>query len=109
MPKKMQPTDGLGPKEISKIRSALRQVWQRSKAWKVVKQRCTSIYGWLHCEKCQEKVPQIFVDHIEKCGTPLDPGYIERLMVPSSKLQGLCKKCHNAKTKQERAANEDLH
>ncbi len=102
--KKLQKTDGLGPKEIQDIRKALRLVWQRSPAWKLVKKRCTDHEGFLFCEKCHKKTPQLKIDHIKPCGTPLEHGYIERLMVPSKLLMGMCKDCHDLKTKKERKA-----
>ncbi len=101
--RKLQPTDGLGPKEIQKIRSALRVVWHRSHARKLVVSRCTDHNGWTYCEKCHKKTPNFKVDHIEACGE-LNGGYIKRLFTPSKNLQGLCKSCHDAKTKLERAA-----
>jgi hypothetical protein len=105
MGKKLVGIDGLGPKEISRIRSALRDVWRYSKAHQIVKKRCIGKDGFPRCEKCLKKCPQILVDHIVPCGTPLEPGYVHRLMVPSNMLQGLCKKCHDKKTRQERLRN----
>lgn len=101
MKKKSPKTDGLGPLEISKIRSALRLVWQRSFARSLVVKRCTGKDGYTYCEKCRERCPKLKVDHIERCGDVLEPGYVLRLMVPSQKLQGLCKECHDLKTKLE--------
>lgn len=98
---KLKPTDGLGPKEIKNIRSALRLVWHRSHARKLVVIRCTGKDGFARCEKCKKKTPALKVDHIENCGD-VDGSYIIRLFVPSNKLQGLCKLCHNKKTKEER-------
>lgn len=100
---KLKPTDGLGPREIQKIRSAVRQVWQRSKARALVVRRCALPGGYARCEECSKKVPKIFVDHIEACGDVLDGGYIARMFVPSSLLRGLCHECHKKKTKLERA------
>lgn len=102
--RKLQPTDGLGPKEIKNIRNALRLVWQRSHAWKLVKRRSTGTDGFYYCEKCHKRTPQLKVDHLNACGN-VNGGYIKRLMVPSNKLQGLCKKCHDAKTKIERSTS----
>lgn len=104
MGKKLVGIDGFGPKEVSRIRSALRDVWRYTKAHNLVKKRCTGKDGFPRCEKCSKKCPTILVDHIKPCGTPLDPDYIHRLMVPSKKLQGLCKKCHDKKTSLERKA-----
>ncbi len=99
---KLKGFDGLGPKEIRDLRNATRLVWQRSHARKLVVKRCTGEDGYAYCEECASRTPKLKVDHIVKVGD-LDSGYIPRLMVPSSKLQGLCPTCHNAKTKAERA------
>lgn len=102
---KLKPTDGLGPYEIKRIRSALRQVWHRSKARKLVVDRCTK-RGWTYCEQCKRKTPKLKVDHITACGD-VDGGYIERLFKPSAFLQGLCPPCHNEKTKREKRVKRD--
>lgn len=99
--RKLKKTDGLGPLEIKKIRTALRLVWQRSHARKLVVERCTKADGFTYCEKCDEATPALKVDHIERVGD-LDAGFIDRLFIPSSGLQGLCRLCHNEKTKAER-------
>lgn len=104
--RKAPKTDGLGPREIAQIRSAIRQVWQRCHARKLVIQRCTHADGFHRCESpaCEAKgkrVPKVYVDHIERVGD-LDGGFIARLFVPSAGLQGLCKKCHAKKTAEER-------
>lgn len=101
--KKLEPTDGLGPKEIKNIRTAVRLVWQRSYARKLVVQRCTGFDGFTFCEECDERTPKLKVDHIEKVGD-VDEGFITRMFVPSSKLKGLCDDCHKEKTKEERKA-----
>ncbi len=98
---KPQKVDGLGPEEIKRVRSAIRQVWSWSHAKRLVVQRCTDKDGYPRCEKCKKRCPKIFVDHIEKVGD-VDEGFLKRLFVPSTKMQGLCKKCHDAKTKWER-------
>ena len=101
--KKNQPIDGLGPKEIAKIRSAVRQVWHRCKARQLVVKRCKNEAGYYVCEQCKEQTPEIKIDHIQNVGD-VDEGFILRMFVPSDKLQGLCKACHNEKTKEERKA-----
>lgn len=105
--KKVQKTDGLGPYEISKIRGAIRLVWQRSLARKIVVDRCTGFDGYSYCEKCLERAPKIFIDHILNVGD-VDEGFIARLFCSSDKLQGLCKKCHDPKTKKEKAHTRAL-
>lgn len=101
---KIEKVDGLGTHDIEKIRAALRQVWHWSHAKKLVVKRCTGKGGFAYCEQCKKRRPKIFVDHIHKVGD-VDRGFIERLFVPSVKLQGLCKKCHDAKTREERKVN----
>lgn len=99
--KKLQKMDGLGPYEIKKIREALRVVWQRSYARKLVVVRCTGKDGFPYCEKCGDRTPTLKVDHIENVGD-VDGGFIKRLFIPSQFLQGLCKPCHDMKTNIER-------
>lgn len=103
--KKIKASDGMGAHEISKIRSALRQVWQRSLARRLVVKRCERKKDkdiFYECEECEREVPQIKIDHIVQVGD-LDEGFLQRLFCPSAGLQGLCKKCHDEKTKAERA------
>lgn len=101
MKQKVKPFDGLGPYEIKKIRAAVRQVWYRSLARKLVVKRCTDKQGFFRCEKCSKRTPQLKVDHILKVGD-VDSAFIRRMFVPSCDLQGLCKKCHDLKTRRER-------
>lgn len=101
---KAEKVDGLGPDDIKKIRSAIRQVWHWSHAKKLVVKRCTKADGFPYCETCKKRCPKIFVDHIKQVGD-VDGGFIYRLFVPSKQMQGLCKKCHNLKTKDERKQN----
>jgi len=103
--KKTERADGIDSKLIQQIRTAVRQVWSWSRARRLCIERCKipgDKYGLSRCEKCGEKVGKIFPDHIEKCGDVFDGGYLERMFVPSKHLQGLCKKCHDRKTRQER-------
>lgn len=100
--KKPERTDGLGPLEIKKIRSAIRLVWHRSHARKLVVKRCKGEDGFFRCELCMEMTPELKIDHKVQVGD-VDGGFIARLFCPSSELQGLCKECHRQKTKEERA------
>lgn len=95
--------DGLSPKDVEKIRKAIRQVWSWSYPRMLVIRRCLLPNGFSRCEnpKCKQRCPKVFVDHIQRVGD-VDAGFLERLFCPSSELQGLCKKCHAVKTKQER-------
>lgn len=104
---KPQKIDGLSPKDIQKIRTAIRQVWHWSYPRKLCVERCTNPNGFVYCELCKKKVPKIFVDHKKNVGD-VDSGFIERLFCPSKGLQGLCKKCHDAKTKDERKINSEI-
>lgn len=99
--------DGLGAHEIKKIRSAIRLVWHRSHARRLVVIRCTGKDGFFRCELCAKKTPQIKIDHIRRVGD-VDDGFIARLFCPSNELQGLCVSCHNEKTKAERKALKSL-
>lgn len=99
--RKLVKTDGLGPLEIKKIRSAVRLVWQRSYARQCVVNRCTDKEGYTVCEKCKMRTPKLKVDHIVNVGD-LDDGFIPRMFVPSKMLQGMCHECHTLKTKAER-------
>jgi hypothetical protein len=100
--KKIARTDGLGPFEVKKIRSAIRLVWHRSHARRLVVLRCTGKDGFTYCEKCKKRTPQLKIDHIEAVGE-VNGGFIKRLFCPSKKLQGICKTCHDSKTREERA------
>lgn len=102
---KLAKTDGLGPYEIKKIREAIRLVWHRSHARKLVVVRCTRKDGFEYCEKCKQKTPHLKIDHIEKVGD-VDEGFIKRLFIPSKGLQGLCKACHDLKTSIERVSKD---
>lgn len=72
------------------------------------------------CAKCRRYYPQkeVSVDHIVPVGTLRSfedlPAFCERLFVGPDKLQVLCKKHHDAKTKEETAErkknnNKDKH
>lgn len=98
---KSKKTDGLGPYEIQKIRSAIRQVWQRSHARQLCVKRCIGRGGYSYCEQCKKRAPKVYIDHIVTVGA-LDAGFIDRLFAASSGLQGLCKPCHQEKTNTER-------
>lgn len=100
--KKPLPIDGMSPLLRAKIRSAIRQVWSRSYARRLVVARSMTDDGYPKCEKCGHRVPKISVDHIIPVGDILDGG-IERMFVPSKDLQALCKPCHSTKTKTDNA------
>ena len=93
--------DGLSPDDIKKIRNAIRQVWHRSHVRKLCVNRCTQADGFTFCEQCKTVTPKLKIDHKINVGA-VDGGFISRMFVESSGLQGLCKKCHDEKTKQER-------
>ena len=95
--------DGLNPKEKANIRKALRQVWSWTYSRKLVVNRCLADNGFSKCELCKNICAKVYVDHIQNVGE-VDAGIIERMFVTSDKMQGLCKKCHDKKTKKERAA-----
>lgn len=100
---KLPLVDGLGARDVEKIRRAIRQVWSWSYPRRLCVQRATTEDGFPKCEKCKKKVPKIYPDHIRPVGD-VDSGFIERLFCSSKKLQALCKKCHDQKTREERKA-----
>ncbi len=104
--KKIIKTDGLGPHEKKKLRSAIRQVWHRSHARKLCVIRATDKQGYPFCEQCKRRAPKIQIDHIFMVGE-LDDGFISRMFVASKFLIGLCKKCHGLKTKKDKKRLDD--
>lgn len=90
--------DGLNEKDIKRIRVSLRKAWSWSYSRRLVILRCTDSEGYVKCENCFKRCPKIMVDHIVPIGT-VDSGFIERLFVPSTQMQGLCNLCHKFKTK----------
>ena len=102
--KKIEKTDGLGPHEIKKLREAIQVVWHRCHARALVVKRCTGKDGFTYCEKCKARTPKLKIDHIKARGLPTDGDYIARVFCPSKELMGMCKWCHDLKTKMERDA-----
>lgn len=103
---KEPPIDGLSSNDLKRINQHVRKVWQWSTPWRLAKKRVTDDQGYVYCEgkSCPYKgdsVPKVFVDHIEPVGEIGGPDYIKRTFVPSAKLQCLCKRCHDKKTKAE--------
>lgn len=101
--KKVEKVDGLSAKNIEQIRKALRQVWSWSYPRKLCIARATGKDGFPKCEGCKKKVPKVYPDHIRAVGD-VDEGFLRRLFCPSNELQALCRKCHDRKTRAERAA-----
>lgn len=106
-PAKPAKIDGLGPETVKRVRIAIRQVWHWSHAKRLVVKRCTLLNGFSRCEQCKRTVAKIHVDHIQRVGD-VDAGFLTRMFCPSTQLQGLCKRCHDAKTKQERDDQREL-
>ena len=104
MREKLVQDGGLGPKERKRLRTMIRQAWHwTSDARRIVIKRCLfGKDGFSRCEACKKLCPKILVDHIERCGD-IDDGFIRRVFVSSDKLQGLCKKCHDLKTWEEKS------
>lgn len=104
------------------IRSALRQ---KSRWWKPIalaKQRAKRSYKGpnkrqkfeYQCNICKEHFPEkdTNVDHVVpvgslNCAEDL-PGFVERLFCEVDRLQVLCSKCHDLKTKNESNKNETV-
>jgi 5-methylcytosine-specific restriction endonuclease McrA len=109
MPKKKPaPVDGLGPEDLKKINRALGQVRSWSYPVRLAKKRALHADGFYRCEnpdcpKAGLPVPKVQVDHIHPIGEIGGPEYIRRMFVPSTQLQCLCKPCHDAKTRAEKA------
>lgn len=96
--------DGISPKDIIKLRGAIRKVWSWCYPRRLCVARALNEDGeFSTCEACKRIVAKVYPDHIIPCGD-LDGGYIERMFCPSSGLQALCNACHRVKTRQERAA-----
>lgn len=95
--------DGLNAKDMKQLRTAMRRVWSWSYPRRLAKNRSLNTEGFHQCEKCNEVVPKIQIDHKVPCGKITDPGFIERLYCPSTELQALCPKCHRKKTKDDKA------
>ncbi len=100
---KVEKVDGINPKDLQRIRSALRDIWRYSEPWKRARARAIGKDGFSRCEGCKKKVPHVFLDHLVPMGV-IDDGVIRRLFCPSTMLQNLCKKCHGPKTAAERKA-----
>lgn len=99
---KPAPVDGLGEKDVKRIRTAIRNIWRYSTPRKLAEKRAYwHKDGFPRCELCKKKAPKIFVDHIIQVGD-VDEGFLKRMYTPSCNLQSLCKKCHDEKTKEER-------
>lgn len=106
-------TDGLSGDDLKRIHKAVRQVWSWSYPWRLAKARAMGDDGFPRCEnrKCPQKgepVPKVFVDHIDPVGEVGGPNYIARMFIPSRRLQALCKKCHDLKTREERREAREL-
>lgn len=101
MKKKAPKVDGMSADDIKKIRTAVRRVWAWSHPRRLVVARCLVEDGFSKCEYCEKVVPKIYVDHINNVGD-VDSGFIQRMFISSEHLQGLCKKCHDKKTRDER-------
>jgi hypothetical protein len=100
--RKKEKIDGLSADDRRKLASAIRKVWSWSYPRRLAIKRCLDKQGFTRCEKCKKRTPRIKVDHIIPCGPVDSDGFIKRLFVPSSGLQCLCKKDHDAKTKLEK-------
>lgn len=105
---KEPPVDGFGPKDKKNLYRVVRQVWSWSHPSKLVRKRSMGADGFPRCEnkKCEHKgepVPKVFVDHIDPVGEIAGPNWLDRMFIPSNKLQALCKQCHDGKTRKEKA------
>lgn len=94
--------DGLGPIDEKRLRTAIRQVWSWNHARRLCIERATDEEGFGRCEGCKRKVPKLFADHKDQIGEFKARTFIERMFVPSSELQALCKRCYDAKNRIDR-------
>lgn len=94
-----------------KIRSALRQAFRYWPPITEARKRA-KVGKAYRCERCQELVEKVSVDHVEPCGSlrcdeDIAP-FIRRLTTENpSAYQALCSECHNAKTQEERKARAE--
>lgn len=91
--------------------AAFRRIFRWEPSRRLVIKGCFSD-GKYRCQKCNKLHKKIVVDHIEPVIDPLRGWegwdvYYERLFVPKEQLQGLCKKCHAVKTKQENSQRRE--
>lgn len=100
--KAVRKIDGLNAHTKQRIKNTLRDLWRQTEPWKLVKKRVELPEGFFKCESCQQRVPKVFIDHIQAVGA-LDSGFIDRMFVSSVHLQALCVSCHKEKTKQDLA------
>lgn len=115
---KKPPLASLTPEEYKKrlkkiILAGLGKAWLFWPPRAEVKRRCKDPNrpGWFICEnkECGESREVIKIDHIDPCVDPVKGNtswgeYIERRFVFGVVgLQGLCKDCHDAKSKLENA------
>lgn len=94
--------DGLGPKDVKRLVTAIRRVWGWNYARRICLERAFDEDGFPVCEKCKTKTPKVYPDHIKPVGTFHVELFIKRMFVSSSQLQALCKNCHRLKTNKER-------
>jgi len=103
------------PRSLNSILfSALGRAWCFWPPRNEVKKRCKveGKSGWYRCELCRAEREKIDVDHISPVipvtGFTTWDAYIASRFVTADKLQGICKDCHKAKTKQENAKRREI-
>jgi len=95
----------------SKIISATRRIWLYSPVRREIMAKCKTADGFFRCDGCRKLSEGVQIDHI----LPSVPvtgwdgwnGFIERLFVDVTGLQGLCAKCHNEKTRTEQQLRKE--
>jgi len=97
---KLPEVDGLGPKDIKRLMTAIARIWSWSYPRRLCIERSTDFDGFPYCEKCKERTPKNFIDHKVPRGS-WDENYIKRTFCSSKGLQALCKSCHAKKTKRD--------
>lgn len=98
----------------SYIFAGLGKVWMWWPPRNEVKKRCkvNGKSGWFACEICHKECERLDVDHIMPVvpvsGFTTWDHYIASRFVTADKLQGICRDCHKAKTKQENVKRREL-
>lgn len=98
---KLPDVDGLGPKDIKRLVTAIRKVWGWNYARRITLERARDKDGFDVCELCFKRTPKNYPDHIEPVGPFHPKTFIARMFVSSKDLQAVCKECHRKKTNRE--------
>ncbi len=80
-----------------------------------VKRRCkiSGKVGWWECELCKRQTERIEIDHVKPVVSTTDGfvdwnTYIASKFVGAEFLQGICRDCHKAKSKEENKIRREV-